>query len=258
MQDDLCDENFWARRNVVTQYSNDISLQLPEAMIFLKYKDEIWGQRILDIGCGGGRTSYILKKIATSYIGIDFCEAMVDACKQKFGTEEFMYADVRDLHVFQDCSFDFVMFSFNGFDCINHAGRLTGLREIYRVLKPQRLFVFSSHNRNYKYARTRPRLSFGINPITQLSNVYYFILAMRNYLHNRKKEIFCPEYAIICDQDYDHSHLHYYIGKEEQIGQAKNAGFQVIEMYDLHGNLLQPQGDDSYSAWIYYVARKAA
>jgi len=256
MRDDLCPTEVWDMPGVVSEYSRPRNLQFPEVMIFIKYRENIWGQRILDVGCGGGRTSYILKKMAKSYIGIDSSEEMIAACRQKFGADAFMCADVRNLHVFKDCSFDFVLFSFNGLDCITHEGRLQGLREICRVLKPGKLFVFSSHNRNFRYAQTTPKLSFCINPITQVKNIYYFILFTRNYRCNKKREVFCPEYAIIRSEQHRFAHLYYYIDKKTQIAQAQQVGFQIIEMHDLEGNVLQEDSEDSHVAWIYYVAKK--
>ena len=32
-------------------------LLLPEVMIFVKYKDAYYGKRVLDVGCGAGRTA---------------------------------------------------------------------------------------------------------------------------------------------------------------------------------------------------------
>jgi SAM-dependent methyltransferase len=210
----------------------------------------------LDIGCGDGRTSYILKNIAGAYLGVDCIQEMIDVCKRKFGEEYFRRADVRDLSFLDDSSFDFALFSFNGFDCIGHEGRLTGLKEIHRVLRPDKLLVFSSHNRNHKNIQQRPRLKISLNPIDLARGFYDYIVTLQRYHRNRKKEFFCPEYAVIRDPDQGFANLYYYIGRKEQIAQARLAGFRVIDMYDVFGNPLLEDSDDSDSPWIYYVARK--
>lgn len=254
--DDIYNVKSWSAPKVVAEYSSIHNLQFPEVMIFLKYKEEIMGQSVLDIGCGGGRTSYILKNIAGTYLGVDYIQEMVDVCKQKFGEKYFRRADVRNLSFSDNSSFGFVLFSYNGLDYIDHVSRLIGLKEIYRVLKPKRLFVFSSHNRNYKNMRHGPQLNTNLNPIKQAMELYEYIISLRRYYLNRKKEFSCSEYAIIRDQDMGFANLCYYIGRKEQIAQARLAGFQIIDMYDVFGNLLYEDSDDSHSAWIYYVARK--
>jgi ubiquinone/menaquinone biosynthesis C-methylase UbiE len=51
---------------------------------------------------------------------------------------------------FENETFDFVMFSFNGLDYLSHSDRLLALGEIRRVLKPAGLLLFSSHNAERK------------------------------------------------------------------------------------------------------------
>jgi SAM-dependent methyltransferase len=80
-------------------------------------------------------------------VGIDYSEAMVGACRKKFPNLDFMIADACDLSAFEDSSFDAIVFSFNGLDCVvPDEKRLRCLRECWRVLRPAGLLVFSSHN----------------------------------------------------------------------------------------------------------------
>jgi SAM-dependent methyltransferase len=58
-----------------------------------------------------------------------------------------MVADASDLTSFQDGAFDAVVFAFNGIDYVlPDQSRLQSLAHIYRVLKDDGCFVFSSHN----------------------------------------------------------------------------------------------------------------
>ncbi len=154
----------------------------------------------------------------------------------------------------QEC--DFIMFSFNGLDSINHTDRLQGLREIYRVLKSDGLFVFSSHNRNHRYAISHPNMKLSMTPGRQIKNFKNFIKSMCNYLRNKSSQQFMQEYAIINDVAHNYAMLTYYIDKLNQVSQLEAIGFETIEMYDTLGNILDSDSDDKESAWIYYVARK--
>lgn len=254
--DDIYNAGFWKDKQVVKGYTEEACIQPPEALIFAKYKDEIWARRILDIGCGAGRTSHVLKNMSPSYMGVDASEGMVAACENKFGAGSFMRADARDMAAFKESSFDFVFFSFNGIDCVNHQDRLKVLSEVKRVLGARKLFAFSSHNRNYRHARIRPKPDICVNPITMAKNVYIYAKALARFSANRKKEVICEEYAIITDKDYGFSNLYYYIGKDQQVRQARQAGFEIIEMLDTRGESVSIGDDDSNSAWIYYIGRK--
>ena len=114
MQHEAANRLTWENKETVSEYSQDAGLQTPEALIFLKHKEELWGKRILDIGCGGGRTSRILTHATESYTGIDYSEAMIRSCRKRFDKGSFLQLDVRDMHAFKSEQFDFVLFSFNG------------------------------------------------------------------------------------------------------------------------------------------------
>jgi SAM-dependent methyltransferase len=102
---------------------------------------------VLDLGVGGGRTTPYLSRIAARYVGVDYSEAMVRACKRKFPTLDFVLADASDLSVFENDSFDAIVFSFNGLDSVVPGERRSRcLRECLRVLRPTGLLIFSTHN----------------------------------------------------------------------------------------------------------------
>jgi ubiquinone/menaquinone biosynthesis C-methylase UbiE len=105
------------------------------------------GMAVLDLGVGGGRTTSYLSRIASRYVGVDYSEAMVRACRRKFSTLDFVLADASDLSVFENDSFDAIVFSFNGLDSVVPGERRSRcLRECLRVLRPTGLLIFSTHN----------------------------------------------------------------------------------------------------------------
>ena len=105
------------------------------------------GMSILDLGVGGGRTTSYLSKVASRYVGVDYSEAMIGACRRKFPGLDFLLADASNLSAFEDASFDAIVFSFNGLDSVvPDEKRSRCLRECWRVLRPAGVLIFSSHN----------------------------------------------------------------------------------------------------------------
>src|SRR5579864_5684849 len=105
------------------------------------------GMNVLDLGVGGGRTTAYLAKVASRYVGVDYSEAMISACKNKFPCLDFLLGDASNLSAFEDASFDAIVFSFNGLDSVvPDEKRSRCLRECWRVLRPAGVLIFSSHN----------------------------------------------------------------------------------------------------------------
>ena len=101
---------------------------------------------VLDIGCGVGRVSSLLHERGFDVTGIDVSEPLVEKARSLFPEIDFRVADVKDLS-FDSATFDYVVFSFYGLDYVlPKANRVKALREMYRVLKPGGIVVFSSHN----------------------------------------------------------------------------------------------------------------
>ena len=135
---------------VVAYYDQERALHESERLLFETYLKE--GMAILDIGVGAGRTTPYLSRIAGRYVGVDYSEAMIAKCRVKFPTLSFLRIDAADMSVFPDGSFDAVVFTFNGIDCLpDDEARTKCLRECARLLGAGGIFIVSSHNARYLF-----------------------------------------------------------------------------------------------------------
>ena len=136
--------------------------------------------KILDLGCGAGRTSKILSDMGCRVIGVDISDNLIDLAKQKYPNLDFRIGDATSLD-FEDNYFDAVLFSFNGIDYVHPRKlRLQVLEEINRVLKNGGLFVYSSHN-----ALNIPRTKISI--LTFLNSL--LTLRIFSYYRNEKHDL---------------------------------------------------------------------
>nr|WP_246389279.1 class I SAM-dependent methyltransferase [Microvirga mediterraneensis] len=235
-------------------------LQPPEAAILSILEPEIAGKRILDIGVGGGRTTRYLTGLSRDYIGIDYSPRMIQRCRQIYPNVRFKECDARDLSAFPSASFDFVMFSFNGIDYVDHAGRLKILAEIRRVLADDGVFVFSSHNRDTRVRRSWELSHFVgthpvITPLRFTKRAILYSLGIMNSLKNTRNEEQNETYALMNDECHEYSLMTYYISVPKQIEQVEEAGFKVTHVYGLDGQQADYRSSTSLDPWIYYLCR---
>src|ERR1035437_3400318 len=136
---------------VVNDYKRRNNFLFPaEKVILGLLTNKIRRETILDLGIGAGRTTVFFAPYFNHYIGIDFSSGMIHACRKTFAkltNAEFIVADVTSLPNFSVNGFDFVLFSFNGIDCLKNVDeRIALLSNVYNLLNYDGIFVFSSHN----------------------------------------------------------------------------------------------------------------
>lgn len=251
---DLINHSTFERDDVVKYYYHAETLLDAERAILERLRPKLSGGSILDIGVGGGRTTPHLLDISRDYTAIDYVEAMALSTAEKFPHAKVLQMDATDMRQFKDASFDFVCFSYNGLDCLSHEARAKALGEIFRVLKPGGIFMFSSHNRDYRNFDKMPwrwdvkwDLKFAIF-------VLHCIFHLPKHFRMRKHAVYTDDYAIVNDGDHRFSLMLYYISIAMQQKQLSEIGFDRACAYDQIGNLVET---DTGSHWMHYVATKS-
>lgn len=148
---DLIRESF-SGQNIVSYYARtslSIGLWNSEKNLIEKYFSK--QDRILDLGCGTGRTTIPLFQLGyTGIIGLDIAESMIqraqDLARSVEAEVSFVTGNACDLR-YPDHSFDSALFSYNGIMQIpGRQNRKKALSEIQRVLRPGGVFIFTTHD----------------------------------------------------------------------------------------------------------------
>ncbi|WP_435347447.1 class I SAM-dependent methyltransferase [Haloarchaeobius sp. HRN-SO-5] len=168
------------------------------------------GGRVLDIGCGTGRTTRPLSDMGFDVVGVDVSEEMVKRARTRHPGIRFEVDDATDLR-HDDGSFDHVLFSYYGLDSIvPEESRTRAVAEIFRVLRPGGTFAFNSHNLWY----VLPAL------------VSDFRYVREYYLRNGNLRRLFSRYK----RDPDELGLDLYQGSPRRTRrQLRAAGFEVVE-----------------------------
>lgn len=246
--------DIYEQADAVEVYAVPRPPQAGEEAQFAPFADVLAESRLLDIGIGGGRTTAWLAPRVAHYVGIDYATALVDSARSRFPELRIEWGDARDLSAHDDASFDFVNFSFNGLDSLDHEGRLQVLSEVRRVLVAGGHWMFSSHNRDYRRRGLlpwQPPFKPGRVMLTKSAEA---LRHRQNWRRLRKEQVETTDYALVNDEAHDYSLLHYYISPSAQCAQLESAGFSDVRVHDQWGQ--ETTGTSPDSIWMYYSARR--
>lgn len=189
--------------------------------------------RILDLGCGAGRTTKHLVDAGFAVVGVDISAHMIEKARELVPGATFQVESAECLS-FEDETFDHVLFSYNGLDYIpSEAAREAALSEVWRVLEPGGCFAFSSHN-----ARRIP----GSNLLHPMG----YVRSLEFWLSNIRAGQLGSPYK------YSYDTKRYQITPAEQRAQFRDHGFEPVETLTRFkfGCLA------CIDPWPYYVARR--
>ncbi|MFN8487850.1 MAG: class I SAM-dependent methyltransferase [Caldilineaceae bacterium] len=258
----MANKDAWKDASIVEEYAQQFTLQPPEETILKRLKASLPTMKMLDLGVGGGRTTVHFAKLVKEYIGVDYSEEMIAACRKRFldypTSVSFAVGDVRCMEQFKDNTFDFILFSFNGIDYISHAERLAALREIHRVGKTGGYFCFSTHHLKNNFPMFELKQQLSLRPRRTAKNVAkWFMLRFVYNKYTNIQKLKHVQYAVFNDGVHNHKLQTYHIKPLEQIKQLKEC-FNEIEVYSLaSGNALTGEvalnriNDD----WLYYLCK---
>lgn len=113
--------------------------EVPATLSLLK---NIRGKKVLDLGCGTGIYTKILKRKGANVQGIDISPKMIEIAKQYVKDVDFKVGSAYKLP-YKTGTFDIVLASL----VVHYFGNLgQAFREVRRVLKKNGVFIFSSDN----------------------------------------------------------------------------------------------------------------
>ncbi len=123
------------------------------------------GARVLDMGCGRGRTTAVLvDEYRANVQAFDIDPAIVAEAARLRPDIGFRVDDATKLEGYGDEAFDMVCFPFNGIDYIpDRSAREACYAGVARVLRQGGVFVYSSHNRRALLANKDARRIFRHN-----------------------------------------------------------------------------------------------
>lgn len=218
---------------VVVNGHTDFHLDPPEITIKKILLNDLPKWRMFDIGVGTGRTTEHFANIVKAYVGVDYSLPMVSACKRKF-SHRFELADVRDLSKFKGQDFDFILFSNNGIDTLNHKDRLKALAEITQVGHKGTYFCFSTHNLQ-SAGSLRKKEPYKAKWMKQLRmGLGYLQLRIQLSIYQTFKQ--CLTHMILRDGAEAFRLQLYYVRPDEQIQQLQQAGFSDIRIFSTDGH----------------------
>lgn len=239
-------------KDFVDDYLPQIDLQISERSILEELRSELPYWRMLDIGVGTGRTTKHFAGLVKEYVGVDYSSALMKACRKKFPEYRIEWADARNLSLFDDSYFDFVLFSFNGIDAVEHKDRLAILREIRRVLRKGGYFCFSTLNLNSWHLK--PPFRFSKNPATLYRSAYNFLLNHKVWStikQNRSK----AQHMMAYFRYKDFLVRDYFSTPSEQLKQLKDAGFSDTKAYGLNSGKVVRDPINMLDYYVYFLTK---
>lgn len=123
--------------------TSNVGTLLSEKILLSRYLKS--KRRILDIGCGTGRSINFFQAQGCDVLGIDISPNMIRQAKKNFPKDKFLIDDISTTTLPKQKQFHIIYFSFNGLMTIPlHEERITTLNNIRDLLSDDGYFIFST------------------------------------------------------------------------------------------------------------------
>jgi SAM-dependent methyltransferase len=246
----------WARGRLVRRYAGR-TLSPVEAIVLARWRDALAG-RVLELGCGAGRVTGYLVRLAREVSAVDLAPAMVAAAAARYPGARFTVADIADLASLPAGPFDAIVGAANVIDVFDDETRRRVLRQLATLAVPGGLLLMSSHNRAHApYVPRPPHLVPTADPVALARRVAAVPLGWWNHRRLAPLERSEERYAIVNDEAHAFGLLHYYVTRDEQERQLAEEGWQLLECLDGDGDPVPAGAAAERSPSLWYVARVA-
>jgi SAM-dependent methyltransferase len=227
------------------------------------------GKRILDLGVGGGRTVPLLQAISRDHVGLDYTQALVDACRSRYPSACVFHGDARDLSRFPTASFDLVVFSFTGIrrreprrPCeYSYKEAFAGPRRSPARPRSAGRFLFSTHNRRGPSHGGKP--SFGVHPTRNPFKLAAGIVraaararrTLANYLRNAELASIGDGLSIMNAAAHDHGIVIHPTSLDGALRELSGVGFRPAPLVfdNVTGRRLALDEDTAEVFWFHLV-----
>lgn len=260
------DDPSWGDSDVVADFDTDGVTDAGELAALRLVRGWVYGKDVLDVGVGGGRTTGMLLPRAASYVGVDIAPEMLALARERFPDADLREGDAARLDGLPDASYDLVVFSYNGLDALDHAGRLAALRAMARVVRPSGRVLFSSLNLagvSFDESPLRlpggprsPRFRYHLSQY--LRHPGSLVRSVRNHRQTRREGEDGPGWATRPLRAHEFRFVVHFATPAETVAEAWAAGLHVVAAYADDGTRLDPVDSPTTADYVHFVAVRSS
>jgi SAM-dependent methyltransferase len=203
-------------------------LGVGELTLLVSYRRALAGA-VLELGSRGDRLTGLLAAQSHSLIGLGRSTPTVELCRSLHPTARFLERDIRDLDSFEDGQFAAVVAGHAEIDLLGDAQRRLLFDRLRRILAPDGVLIFSSHNLGCESLVPPPGHHLGFNPLRAIPRLARLPLGLGNRAQLGRLQEREHGYAILNTPAEDYSLLHYHISRDAQERQLGEHGFLLLE-----------------------------
>jgi SAM-dependent methyltransferase len=236
-----------------------------ERAVFDRIREHVRGGSVLDLGVGTGRTVPLFTALTKDYVGVDYLQPMVDACRARHPGVRVELGDARNLRSMPNEQFAVVNFSFNGIDAVGHEHRRQVLDEMRRVVRADGCVVFSTLNLDGPAFRERPwapEVAPARNPLRRAARATRAWATMPlDVVRWARLQPHVEQgsgWAVAPLSAHHYGVMAHFTSLARQLTELSQAGLDrdVLVVENTVGARVEPHADTSESAWFHVMARK--